>query len=245
MRHILLAGIVIGTLAVSKSSRCGRWAVNCESHPQLVKTSEIAVAPPPRAVEDSRISLDYLKECAWPADNDRIYECNGVEWRVKVKIGRLLSTGKDTIEFHWKMKYSGPRPPLNILIPSLMSSWPKTTEVRVYAFPLGTELGRMIKFQTPEPEDGIVGLLFRGALREWYMTIRDKETESGIVVLAIDDIKTELRSKFPSEFSGSEPPILYVRMIHQPEDRGQKFNLDAWTGVLITDHLQVDNFKKW
>jgi hypothetical protein len=239
-----LCAVVVATCA----GACGACVPPKGAEP-LTKDAEpvaVPVAPMPRAVEDTRRKRLFVESRAMPADSNEVHESNGVEFAVNLKVRRLASTGRDVIDFHWRMGYTGPRPPLIVLEPSLTETWPGTTQVTVYAFPKGSKEGRMERFETPAPADHAeIGWALRGPPKHWFVTIKKGKTATGTVPLAVADIKELLRSRYPSEFSETVPPKLYVELVHEPNDRGGHYDLDAWTGRLSTRTLEVPDLTSW
>lgn len=234
----------------------GLCAVAGYSRPDPSPPKGVAMPPPSppgevRPAEEAPgeaevINRKGIEAPSRPADTAEVHECNGVTWGVNVKVRRLVSSGRDVLDFHWRMKYTGPRPPLIILEPSLIDSWPKTTRVVVFAFPKGSKEGRGEIFETTEPGEGVAnGWALHGEPRYWYLTVRKGETATGVMPLAVADIKQRLRARYPDEFSEKVPPKLYVEMTHQPDNRGWTYDLDAWTGTLHSSTLEVPDLQKW
>ncbi len=215
-----------------------------QSPPIEVKPG-LPAAPMPRAVEDTRVYRDYFERGSYPADWEEAWKTLGVEWTVKVGVRRLVSTGRDVIDFEWSMKYTGPRPPLIIRKPSLTDSLPWETEVHVYAFPPGKEGGRRVIFAPPRDEGLLSRVLFNGAPADWWVVVKEGETETGRETLAVADVKERLRTLYPAEFPADKPPKLYVEFFHKPEDRGRRGKLDAWTGELSSNIRRVPDLKSW
>ena len=236
MRHNLLITAVVINLVVGKLFP----AAGSEPPAQL----RVEIAPLPHEPAE-RISSEGIKSISRPADTDETVSSNGVEWRVNAKVRRLVSSGREVIDLDWRIKYTGPRPPLIILAPSLTDSWPETTEVCVIAFAKGCKDGRGELFQTPEPADGLLNVIFQGDPKEWYITVDKNQTATGTVTLSVADLKRVLLRKFPTEFSETIPPKLYVKMRHQPKHRGEKHEFDAWSGDLPSLMLELPALNKW
>jgi hypothetical protein len=205
--------------------------------------ADVAVAPMPR--EDSRIEFKDYKGRGVPAAEGGFNDANGVRFTVTGKVRRLVSTGRDVIDLDWKVEYSGPRPPLILMPPSLTEGWPEMTRVGVYAFPRGSETGRYVRFATPEPDGGVRLLIFEGVPKAWYLTVPKGEVGTGNVSLLVADLKALLQSRYPAEFPDAAPPKLYADLLHEPTDRGYGHDLDAWTGLLMSNMLELPDLKSW
>jgi hypothetical protein len=206
----------------------------------------VEVAPPPRDVEFTRVHRGFFAERAKPPDKGWLYENNGVEWRVTLKVRRLVSSGRDVIDFDWSIVYTGPRHPLIILQPSLTESWPGATKAHLYAFPAGSDVGRRIVFETPDYQPGGIGrLILDGSPRTWFLTVRKGRTATGTDTVSAAEVKKELLDKYPTEFSETRPPKLYAEFTHDTEERGLHHKFDAWTGFLQSAILDVPDLKKW
>lgn len=238
MRGVITLVAALGALAAICS--------NSLPQPGAQAAPAIEVAPMPRMVEDTRVGRAGIENWAEPANTNEAHKNNGIEWRVNVEVRRLDASTRDVLDFNWRMKYTGPRPPLIILRPSLTDSWPETTQVTVFAFPAGSKEGRVMLFETTEPEKGAaVDWILHGPPKNWYITAKKGTTETGTVTLAVADIKEVLRNRYPTEFSERVPPKLFVEMIHQPSDRGVHYDFDAWTGDLYSKTLVVPDLKSW
>lgn len=204
------------------------------------------LAPAPRAVADTRVHRKHFEGFVHAADTKEEYELLGVTWRVNVEVRRLVTTGRDVIDFKWSMKYTGRRPPLIIRKPSLIESLPGDTEVHFYAFAPGQERGRKIVFTAPEMDDESFARFLRdGTPASWWLEVKKGKTESGTESVFVADLKERLRALYPTEFPADKPPKLYVEFIHNARDRGWGA-LDAWTGELgVQFKLEVPDLKSW
>lgn len=202
------------------------------------------VAPPPRAVEDTRVYLsDFKRNARTPDDGEK--SINGLEWRVSVATRKLVSTGREVIDLHWRLKYSGPRPPLIILRPSITDSWAGATEARIHAFPPGEEKGRVIVFTVPFEAGNASRHLFNGPPGEWFLRVPKGRAATGTESVFVTEVKERLRSQYPAEFPADRPPKLYATLYHNAWDRGWHLNLDAWTGEIESFPLEVPDLKTW
>jgi hypothetical protein len=206
----------------------------------------VEVAPMPRAVEDTKTTRGHCEQAA--RGNDEPHKTNGVEWLVRAKV-RALSSGSEVIDFHWSIKATSPRSPLIILEPSLDNPNRKATKAIIHAFPKGSNDGRVIEFTTdfPAPRDGFSNLdrLLQPLPREWFLKVKKGKTATGVTSIPVSQIKRELLTFYPAEFSETVPPKLYAQLNHEPEDRGIHHDLDAWTGLLFSGTLDVPELKKW
>ena len=205
----------------------------------------VEVAPPPRAVEDTRVYRGSFEGFSHAADTEEVYQLYGVEWRMNVGVRRLASTGGDVIDFKWRMKYTGLRPPLIIRRPSLTDGLQGDTEARIYAFPPGQEKGRMVTF-TPLRDDGLTSrVIFDGTPADWWLKVPKGKTATGTETVLVADLKDRLRALYPDEFPADKPPKLYAEFIHNAQDRGRG-NFEAWTSDLGTQFkIEVPDLKTW
>jgi hypothetical protein len=170
---------------------------------------------------------------------------NGVEWRLKVGRRRLASTGREVIDFDWSIKYTGPRPPLIILEPTLERTTDGQTCAEFYVFQQGVKVGRRLMIRSPySPLTGQWGTP-RPPDRDWFLNIPAGRTERGRVSLAVAELKRRLVALYPAEFGQKEPPKVYVEFAHKPWDRGLEYDLDAWTGDLKTYISALPPLKTW
>ena len=197
-------------------------------------------APPPREAEDTRCYRSELQMHSYPVgSNENVTEDNGLEWGMTVGVRRLVSTGRDMIEFRWQMKYIGQRAPLIIRRPSLEYE-PGTTVVKLCAFPPGKQEGRWMTFTAPENLALSSDIIFRGPPANWFLTVGGGEPLKGTETIFVSDVKAALQAKYPAEFTSEKPPKFYAEFVHNAWDRGWHYKLDAWTGELgHQDYMEV------
>lgn len=256
----LAAGWLLGRQPAPKP--CGSEPVANVTGPKLSQPDAMpppAPAPAPKAKEPAAprevapMPRDTLETKVWRAhyeqagkqEDSRPYAHNGVEWSVKAKMRRLTS-GAEVIDLNWSIKATSPRSPLIILEPSLDNANGETTKADVFAFPKGSDRGRAITLTTEQPPFWATWWGGREPLtREWFLTVERGKTATGTMSIAVSQIKRELLTFYPAEFSEAVPPKLYVVVQHNPLDRGSWYDLDAWTGALASDILDIPELTKW
>lgn len=164
-----------------------------------------------------------------------------MQWRVRVGTRRLVSTGRDLIEFHWGVKYVGPRPPLIMQRPAFTDGWPGSTRAEFYAFPPGQQKGRWVTLPDTDDRPAGFSLIRDRPNPEWFLTAARGQWESGRDAIPVADVKAVLQARFPGEFPADRPPKLYTRLIHRALLR----DADAWTGELESEYLEVPDLKNW
>jgi hypothetical protein len=140
----------------------------------------------------------------------------------------------EEIQLNWTLDYTGPRPPLIILRPSLEDGTAGQTRVILYAE--GKD-GRVYEGQLESPTPPLV----QGTPKEWFLTIPPGKTATGELKISARRVADCFQQPWPKQFDDT-PPILHVQLIHKPHHRGG--DLDAWTGELYTPVLKVP-LKKW
>ena len=168
-----------------------------------------ALAPPPREAEDTRsFTRSVLNERAVGSKSEIDYEI--IVWRVETSVRRLASTKKDVIDLHWGIKYTGPRPPLHILRPSLTGGWPEQTVALVSAIPQGKEDGREVKFAYRGDDFSLVRTVAEGNPREWFVREKGGEWATGTETISVPELKAILQSRYPDEFPPGCPPPRFM-----------------------------------
>src|SRR5205085_2029074 len=151
------------------------------------------------------------------------------------------------IDFTWSIRYAGRRRPLVILEPSLTNPIGANTCVKFYALPRGAKEGRSVALFAPNP--GPILNPFNWGIpqepRQWFLTVRRGQTATGTTGVPVPELKERLHGKYPAEFPAATPPQLYAQFVHDPMDRGARYDLDAWTGTLESPLLTVPEVKKW
>jgi hypothetical protein len=203
------------------------------------------LAPPPREAEATRVYRVYYEAQVRDQDPDAVVTVHGVEWQVKAKVRRLASTGKDVIDLHWSIRYTGQRQPLIILEPSLTNPSAWETYVTFYAFPEGAEHGRRINICSPPPPPPMLSPIAPWRSRDWFLTVQKRETATGRATVSVADLRKSLVEMYPAEFTGRSPPKLYAEFVHSPVDRGDDYNFDAWTDTLKSPVLEIPDPKTW
>jgi hypothetical protein len=161
---------------------------------------------------------------------------SGVEKRVNgAKLEFTAEAEGDTIRLKWSLDYTGPRPPLIIVKPSLTTPGSMTL-VAVYTLRKDGEVGEA--FLGPPARPGIVVLQEQDFLR-----LEKGKRATGTITVPVEKLRERLAARYPGEFT--DPPAeVYMRLTHGPSDRGDRYGLDAWVGVLYTDPVKLSLSKK-
>jgi len=211
--------------------------------------------------EDFRSPLRNLK--ALPTNKTSV-KSNGVEMTIEVE----PEEQKDTTDFliKWELRYSGPRSPLIITQPSLtlttnstmvfMHAVPKNSNYVWTALvhsPIEDVAGAVVidaySEETKLPPDPnwmgpIADPTWRTRVKEFFIEVPKHGARNGTMRVSGAKLK-KLFTKNTRDLTSQEAPNMYITVRHFPCDRGEDFNLDAWTGSLTTETLKVAPFKKW
>jgi hypothetical protein len=79
--------------------------------------------------------------------------------------------------------------------------------------------------------------------RSRFLSLPKGETATGTVNIPAALIGEYYRKHWPKQF-GDTPPEVRVKLAHWVTERGEAFDLDAWTGTVNTGFLRVD-LPKW
>jgi hypothetical protein len=177
--------------------------------------------------------IDPSKLLAKPGERS-----NGVRFKAKVVIeGRLKASN---IRIVWTIDYNGPRPPLTILKPSLRYETSGQTWVRIFA--TGSDgKTRMMELTSPSLDPSYTSLpAIRLPEMDWFITVPQKKSFSDdSIVIKSSKLRNYFTTKFPKQYNGLKPPKITLQLFHNPEERGELHKLDAWTGFLYTDRMDV------
>ncbi len=221
-------------------------------------------------IEASKVSLALLEREA--AKGRSSAKENGVELAVKVKT--VPNKESTDIELAWTLKYSGPRPPLIILQPS-MTLTSTSTRLIFYAVPKGKDYALPLSiFGASElpGEDGLDYILdawgdktplpelprtldpfprpdrgFRTRTKDWFITVPAGKSAEGVITVSGAKLKDRLLTypTYREHFGEKDPPRLFVDLFFNPWDRGEPFAFDAWVGKLTIYINPVPALKKW
>ena len=170
---------------------------------------------------------------------DKPKPVNGVTVRIEVK--PVPAEKPDAVEAEWVLKYSGPRPPLVILPPSLTDGV-KDRETELMFFATGKS-GKTYGYGYRNPVD-LFGVLPGDAPANSFLTLKAGEGGRGTLLVKTADLRDNLRKREPDEFDRTRPPKLHVKLYLNPTDRGAKHGLDAWTGELESNIVPL-TLAKW
>jgi hypothetical protein len=201
---------------------------------------------------DSRIEREWLVyelQGQKKMRDKKYWVTNGVEMDVTVQTLHRKEKATE-IEFTWTLTYTGPRPPLIILEPSLTQPSAVQTYVRFFAIPKGAKQGRAAAHGSPSWLDlkkpGEAPKLEDLNRQLRFVTVEKEKSAKDTTSFPVEKLKKRLLDDFPNEFDADTPPELWVKFVHNPRDRGDiGRSLDAWTGELKSRILAVPELKGW
>jgi hypothetical protein len=198
----------------------------------------MAKDPPiePKKPEDAPRAFDL----ATLREMDKPVKVNGVTLTIEAR--QLLSDRSDRIYVRWLLHYSGKRWPFVILEPTLTRNTVEQTHLFIYATGKGGETYAMEHYSpSGEPLDA-TGESTRSK-PDWFVKV-NRSAAAGSFEIPTSDVKRFFSKKLPQEFPDNMRPRIHVRLYHYPTDRGEKFNLDAWTGRLDSNVVEIE-LKEW
>jgi hypothetical protein len=154
--------------------------------------------------------------------------------------------GPFLLRLRWTLDYTGPRPPLTILRPTLDQSTFGQTVVEVYAEGVDKKVYRLGLWSRSPPGDA-----FPLTNREAFLKVEEGQPATGTITLFAGEITDAFPNEHPAAFP-ARPREVNVRINHKPDDRGNNFRtveevsdgLDGWTGELYSPLTQVELRKK-
>jgi hypothetical protein len=184
------------------------------------------------------------------AKEEQTVRKNGVIFAVSTKV-----TGHgERIDLHWELTYNGPRSRLIVVKPALdiptggqmgVVFWAAVLG-RDYAFTYG--LFSALEFEKPlAPLSGIFPCFPRlRTSKDWFLSIPAGQSVRGSITFAVKQFKDYFLRVCPEHYFRDRAPQFYVQVHYTPVDRGEEFNLDAWTGDLTpVAALRVQGPNRW
>jgi hypothetical protein len=136
----------------------------------------------------------------------------------------------------WTLDYNGPRPPLTILQPTVSAATSRQTEVTFFA---EGKHGRVYEYSIASPVPPNILPIGKGL----FLIQQKGKPLTGVIEIPITKIREGYIKAWPSVF-GKNPPKIQVQLCHKPRERGVEHNMDAWTGEVWTQMLEV-RLKNW
>jgi hypothetical protein len=143
------------------------------------------------------------------------------------------------------MDYDGPRQPLIILKPTLEGPAVAQTYVVFYAIHADGK-------EYPIPIRGFEPRSIFPYFKESFVAVNKGEVAKGALpVIDANGLVAAAKEKWPVNFRRFEPKRLFVQLYHYPSARGEKvvrdieddrsptLDLDAWTGRVQTELLEI------
>jgi hypothetical protein len=157
----------------------------------------------------------------------------GVLLKGEVSVAAKPGAG-DEIQIEWILDYTGPRPPLIILEPSLEKKTSGQTTAIFYAEGKDQKIYEF-RLESPAP-------MILGGGDGSFLTVEKGKTATGKLKVSANLLLGDYKTHWPKAFAAGTPAVLHVQLLHKPYLRGN--DLDAWTGELYTAVLKVP-LKKW
>ncbi len=138
----------------------------------------------------------------------------------------------EVVRVHWEIDYTGPRPPLTICKPSMEPGPQNRTCLRFHYEDGRTDVGRLTYMYNPQERNIYI------VVKEDFVTVeKGKISVSGVLDVPIStDGRSSLIQQMKRPF--------YVQLTYNPQERGSQFDLDAFTGELTSNVIQVTEPKK-
>jgi hypothetical protein len=140
----------------------------------------------------------------------------------------------DEITIQWTLDYTGPRPPLIILEPTLERETEGQTAALFYAE--GPDQ-KVYTYQVDSPSP----VILTGVPDKWFLTVDKGKAATGRISIPAVKVRIGFQATWPEIF-GETPPVLHVQLWHKPRFRGG--DMDAWTGELFSPVLGLA-VNKW
>ncbi len=144
---------------------------------------------------------------------------------------------KTQINVGWTITYDGPRKPLIILEPSLENDVRGSTGVSVYVV---ADDGKAYRWGKTNPASPFLLSPYLSE-KEWFVKANEKGVVSGSnITLDVEEIEeyfaaNKIKVKSLTDASSE----VYLQIYYTTNDRGEQYDLDAWTGRLISNTTKV------
>lgn len=191
-----------------------------------------AAADPPTAQPQTAME----RQTAYLSELSR--RTNGAALRVRL----LEQTAKELV-FEWTLDYAGPRDGMFILSPVCGPGGkltPLCSAFRIHAATLRGEVQQISIANTPRDQfGGILPSANQGYRhRADYLQVARNGVAKGKVRLNLAECLNAF-ADLREEFKQTSPRTIMLQFYHQPDNRAEKYDLDAWTGDLFSNPLTV------
>lgn len=205
----------------------------------LAALAIFAAGDPPKAGEPKggRPMIDPFRQPPTLADLVEQYtrnhkRVNGTMLRIKADTAPR-DEGGPVVRVRWELDYTGPRPPLIILAPSLQRPTGATTVSVIYGDFSG--VGRQVNFWSGTPHG-----LWRPAESD-FVTAKPGEVAAGVIDVPVKRVEEKIGRTLQAG------DVVYVRITHEARLRGDHLAghrkgekaLDAWTGTLYSNPVKI------
>jgi hypothetical protein len=179
---------------------------------------------------------------------------NGIVLAIRTDIGE--ESGSHVLTIKWRLKYIGKRLPCTILKPSLKIASSGATVVSVFASPGGDGNEVVLPFESPPlrnedpakvlPVDGSPFGNMRTNLfpESFFISLDANSCFEEALEIKLSHLRELLDKRAPGVFRDVAPQRIRVAISHNSYDRGERYNLDAWTGKIIAGPLSIPNTTK-
>lgn len=235
--------LVVGSVVGFVTAGAGGEPKVLAAEPLDKKVAKPDDRPPPDA-ELRTLEVGSKRDAAWS-------KVNGVSLDIDVTVNRKFAG--DDIVVAWRVSYDGPRQPLIVVAPTIEKKTNGTTRVIVYAVPEGKKVAWAYDLvsppedrQPPNPFDPYGFTRITGLPKEFFLTVESGKQGKGEIVVPANRLRKYLADRKADKFfDPKNPPRIFVEVRHYPADRGERHNLDAWTGKLEAGPVEAPQLKNW
>ena len=159
---------------------------------------------------------------------------NGMSLQIELTYEPGDKPKDDAIVFEWALGYTGKSLPRTIVKPSLFNRVSTKEELQVWFLAEGQDgIVYWISYKNYDflAENELGGEPTRA--KDEFVTIQDdKSTSKGKLKIPLEMLLRDLNEIAPKQFDHDKCPYMHASLVFQPEDRGEFYNMDAWTGRL-------------
>lgn len=158
---------------------------------------------------------------------------NGIALRIKAK--QVIAKGSNQIVVDWTVSYSGSRSPLIMLKPCL-SQCHRNGNTMLAILAAGKDNKKpwvlyCVWFRSPVTSFWLMPV-WPAPGKDCYLTAKPGHPAKGSLRVSTEQVRRHLLKRRPEAFDREVVPKAYVKLYHEPTERGEEYGLDAWTGEL-------------